>query len=409
MKSKHVRMEVSFWRHKSKRAGLSTLYCRIHVAGKQKDICSTGITIKDEHWDGSKVSSDEPQAQGYNECLVIIHDRLLMIRNTMLRTGETITADKIKREFLKGNSPGITFAEAFDRYIKDCKADTDRALEESSVTVYDNVRKKMLDFLIDKKALDVLIDDFDHEWLLQYRRWMKTVRLKGGKVGHADSYIAKHSQTIRDMVRWAKRKKLTQVNQLDGLRIKQPEYGEPVMLSEEQFTDLLKHRFKNKVLQETADIFILLCRCGFHYGDLQDFVKEHRTALRQGLDGKPWLIKDRIKTQVSIRVPQFAAVEKIVKKYGGWEQLPIRPRGKFNGYLKLVAAELNLPDELSSKAGRKTFTDWCFNVLLLSTPSVLVLLGRKTAKGLEVYARPDERRVIAELAQSKALKPKRKG
>jgi len=163
------------------------------------------------------------------------------------------------------------------------------------------------------------------------------------------------------------------------------------------------------VLQETADIFILLCRCGFHYGDLQDFVKEHRTALRLGLDGKPWLIKDRIKTQVSIRVPQFAAVEKIVKKYGGWEQLPIRPRGKFNGYLKLVAAELNLPDELSSKAGRKTFTDWCFNVLLLSTPSVLVLLGRKTAKGLEVYARPDERRVIAELAQSKALKPKRKG
>jgi hypothetical protein len=70
--------------------------------------------------------------------------------------------------------------------------------------------------------------------------------------------------------------------------------------------------------------------------------------------------------------------------------------------LKLVAAELDLLEELSSKAGRRTFTDWCFNVLLLSTPSVLVLLGQKSAKGLDVY----ECHVIAELAQSKALKPK---
>lgn len=73
---------------------------------------------------------------------------------------------------------------------------------------------------------------------------------------------------------------------------------------------------------------------------------------------------------------------------------------QFNEWLKFVAAALDLPESLSSKAGRKTFTDWCYNTLLLTTDSVKVLLGRKSASGLEVYGRPDERRVMAELKQS---------
>ncbi|MFD2937097.1 hypothetical protein [Spirosoma flavum] len=45
---------------------------------------------------------------------------------------------------------------------------------------------------------------------------------------------------------------------------------------------------------------------------------------------------------------------------------------------------------------------------MLSTDTVKVLLGRKSDKGLEVYGRPDERRVAGELAQSLILQQRKK-
>jgi hypothetical protein len=152
----------------------------------------------------------------------------------------------------------------------------------------------------------------------------------------------------------------------------------------------------------------VLCRSGFHYGDLKDFVKQYKTAVKKGIDGELWLVKNRIKTKVKIHVPQFAEVKEIIAKYGGWENLPLVSGVKFNHWLKVIAGELHFHPELSSKAGRKTFTDWCFNTLMLSTDSVMVVLGRKSPKGLEVYGRPDERRVISELGQSKEMKKRKK-
>lgn len=401
-----AKMDISFWRHKSKKAGKAQLYCRISVAGESPiDVCSTGLTIWWDHWDGNRITDADPEAFFKNEQLDIMRNQLRAIFNDFFRKREKITADKIKRTYL-GNSTNITLLSAFDMYLKDSKEDMERGLAASSLEVYDNVRKKLTNFLIAERALDLLVEDFDAVWARKFKRWMKQIPLdnaKGGrKIGHADSYITKQTQTIKNMLIWAKLNKVADFNPLDGLRLKAAEYADPVFLTNEQFERLRKHKFENRNLQETADIFIILCRCGFHYGDLEDFVKKHMDALRMGVDGEPWIIKKRIKTEVAARVPVFAEVQTIVDKYGGWENLPIRSLTQFNEWLKFIAAVLNLPADLSSKAGRKTFTDWCFNTLCLSTDAIKVLLGRKSEKGLEVYGRPDERRVAAELSQSPA-------
>lgn len=401
------KMEISFWRHKSKQAGKAQLYCRITISGQQTDLGSTGLTIWADHWDGRQISDQDPESFFKNEQLDIMRNQLRAIFNDLFRRKEKITGEKIKRAF-RGQVTHISLLTAFELYLKDSAQDPDRDLEGSSLEVYDNVRKKLVNFLISQKALDLLVEDFDLVWVKKYRAWMKQLPLTGGKTGHQDSYIVKHTQTIKNVLTWAKLNKLADSNPLEGLRIKNATYGDPVYLSEEQFQRLRTFQFDNSHMQQAADIFIILCRCGFHYGDLLDFVSKYKTALRKGVDGELWLIKDRIKTEVGIRVPQFAEVKAIVDKYGGWEKLPLTSLAKFNSWLKLVAAKLDLPRDLSSKAGRKTFTDWCYNSLLLSTDAVKVVLGRKTDKGLEVYGRPDERRVASELADRKLLRERKK-
>jgi len=44
--------------------------------------------------------------------------------------------------------------------------------------------------------------------------------------------------------------------------------------------------------------------------------KKHKSALRPGVDGDRWTIKDHIKTEVSLRVPQFGemALSKVIQK-----------------------------------------------------------------------------------------------
>jgi hypothetical protein len=400
-------MEISFWRHKINAQGKVKLYCRISVAGERVDIGSTGLSIYYDYWNGEHISDKDPEAFFKNEQLDIMRNQLRATFNDLFRKKEKITAAKIKRAFL-GQSTTVTLLSAFALYMKDSQKDQERKLTAATLNVYDNVRKKLTTFLISEKATDLLLEDFDITWVKKFRQWMKTVPLPDGKVGHADSYVVKQTQTIKNVLIWAKLHKLADSNPLEGLRIKGIEWDDPVFLTEEEFQRLRAYPFKNRRFQETADVFIILCRSGFHYGDLVDFVKKYRTAIKQGLDGQPWIVKDRIKTEVKIHVPVFEEVQQVVDKYGGWENLPIRPPQRFNLYLKNVADEVGLHEELSSKAGRKTFTDWCFNKLMLSTDAVKVVLGRKSAAGLHVYGRPDERRVISELEKSKEMQKRRK-
>jgi hypothetical protein len=402
-------MDVTFWRRKIKKEGKSVLYCRITVGGQQIDVCSTGQEVWNDHWDGDKVTRADPEAQFKNEMLDIIRNDVRAAYTTLFRSKEKITAAKLKRAYLDKTQTGaVPILTAFDLYLKDSKKDQERKLTAATLNVYDNVRKKLVNFLICEKATDLLLEDFDITWVKKFRQWMKTVPLPDGKVGHADSYVVKQTQTIKNVLIWAKLHKLADSNPLEGLRIKGIEWDDPIFLTEEEFQRLRAHPFKNRRFQETADVFVILCRSGFHYGDLVDFVKKYRTAIKLGLDGQPWIVKERIKTEVKIHVPVFEEVQQVVDKYGGWENLPIRPPQRFNLYLKNVADEVGLHEELSSKAGRKTFTDWCFNKLMLSTDAVKVVLGRKSAAGLHVYARPDERRVISELEKSKEMQKRKK-
>ena len=394
-------MEVLFWRRRSKTAGIANIYVRITVKGETLDVCSTGIKVNWEDWDAARrVLPSDPKAYYKNEQLLETELRLMAVYNELFRSNpHTITAGKVKRKYLSDNG-GTTLLSAFDLYLKDVKANPN--LTDATWEVYDNVRKKLLDFMTAQKITDLFVEDFDLTWLTKFRAWMKTVPLDGGKKGHEDSYIRKQSQTIVQVIRWAKLHKLTDCNPLEGMRIPGVKEKEPIYLTTEQFEQLRKHPFTNPSVQEVADVFIVYCRTGFHYGDLKDLTKKYHQAVRRGIDGETWIIKERIKTEVTARTPQFDEVKQIVEKYGGWEKLPIKSNKQMNTLLKVVAAELKFPFTLSTKIGRKTFTDWCFNDLGLTTDSVMVLLGRKSSKGLEVYGRPDERRVIVELKQSRA-------
>lgn len=395
-------MEISLWLRDSKKTPhYAQIYCRITIAGERVNIGSTGLTIHRDHWDPDKkrVKNLDPVAEFKNDQLARLEMELYGTHYELTHKETTLTADKVKRAYHNKGTTSVTMTSAFDLFLKAVRTDPDRS--GATAGVYNTCRKKLVTFLINHKLQHVLAEDFDLKVMEKYRRWMQTLPQENGQKGHAPSYVRKHSQIVLQVLKWAKLHQIAKHNPLDGYRVPGVQEEDPIYLTDAQFEQLLSHQFKRKALQRVADVFIVLCRTGFHYGDLKDFVKKHKTALRTGLDGNKWLVKARIKTDVTAKLPLFEEVDQIVGSYGGWQKLPLPSLKTMNANLKVIAHQLDLPEKLSTKAGRKTFTDWCFNHLELTTDAVLVMLGRKSDKGLGVYGRPDERRVIGELKKSK--------
>lgn len=181
-------MNVLFEHRRSKWIGFFQLYCRIIAGGAQTNIGLTGITIVDRHWNGREVTQSDTQADFKNEHLGIMHERLLTINNDLIWDKQAITAEKIYRAYwLQGkvHSPMTT---VFERYLRDSAADPESKLIPGTVDVYERVRKKLIDFSIHGKALDLPAEDFDVLCTKKFRRWMASVPHKPG-TGHAESDI----------------------------------------------------------------------------------------------------------------------------------------------------------------------------------------------------------------------------
>ena len=97
------RMEISFWRHKSKQKDKVQLYCRITVAGERVELGSTGITTYRDNWDGRRILDKDLEAFFKNEQINIIRDQIRAIYNNLFRRKEKITAARIRRIFQSGS------------------------------------------------------------------------------------------------------------------------------------------------------------------------------------------------------------------------------------------------------------------------------------------------------------------
>ncbi|WP_165795945.1 phage integrase SAM-like domain-containing protein [Siphonobacter curvatus] len=363
------------------------------------EIGSTGIKILSDHWNGKRVSQADPLAQFKNEKLLMFEMKLTAIFNDFFRLGKPFNVEHVKKTF-RNPKRTYTFLEAFSRWHKEEIVENPN-LTVSTAETYDKVRKKLIDFLISEKQVDLPLELFDVAMLKKYRRWMERTKK------HKPSYIRKHSQVLKAVTKWAPGAGMAEEDLLVGFRVKNEALEDPLHLTPEMLEAVRTFQTDNVALQEVADVFFVYCKTGFHYQDLKDMARLAEFRVHLGIDDQEWITHPRVKTKVKAKLPVFDEVRPIIDKYGGWEKLPIKSNKTMNDWLKVLAAYLKFPEPLASKLsikiGRKTFTDWALNELGLTKEAVAVMLGRKSTRGLEVYGKPDERRVALELGR---LKPK---
>jgi len=182
-------------------------------------------------------------------------------------------------------------------------------------------------------------------------------------------------------------------------------------LTEEEIQKIYNKKFSNTRLELVKDIFIFCCFTGLAYIDVQQLRKDH---LGIGIDGNKWIFKNRQKTDTRSKIPLLPIAEEfpllpiaeeLIEKYSDHPKclnedriLPVLSNQKMNSYLKEIGDVCGIPKEITFHMARHSFATSVTLTNGVPIESVSKMLGHKSLRTTQHYAKIVDKRVSDDMA-----------
>lgn len=157
-------------------------------------------------------------------------------------------------------------------------------------------------------------------------------------------------------------------------------------------------------LIEVRDASIFQCFTGFAYQDIYALEEDHYITV----NGERWLKKPRGKTGEKELLPVLPIAAEIIQKYADNPYckkkgvlLPINSNSRYNGYLKEIADICGIKKKLTTHVFRHTFATTIALENGISLEVVQVMLGHKSIRTTQRYARIKKKRMAREMKDLK--------
>jgi hypothetical protein len=278
-------------------------------------------------------------------------------------------------------------------------------LEKATLEIQANYAANVADYLrLVKKAklpATSINDDFMEDLISHFA----LVEKFGNK--HTEN----HLKFIKQVMKWAKSKEVISKNPLADYRVETSEEDlDTTHLTIEQLQRLIDFDFfalaesgkiqliSAEALDKERDAFVFNCFTGMHHCDYTS--KKFRIE-QEGINY--WLMGERLKTGKEFFLKLLEPSVAVLHKYGALQRLPAKSNQKRNDTLKLIAAYVELPMNLSTKIARKTFADLALNEMLIPADDVATMLGLASTARLKHYARPRRTRLAKLLTSWETL------
>jgi len=158
--------------------------------------------------------------------------------------------------------------------------------------------------------------------------------------------------------------------------------------------------FKIERIDQVRDIFIFSCYTGLAYIDVKHVKQLTRNNIRMGIAGEKWIFTSRQKTDTQSNIPLLPMAEEILNKYKNHPQcinekslLPVLSNQKMSSYLKEIADVCGINKELTFHIARHTFATTVTLTNGVSIESVSKMLGHRSIKTTQHYAKILDRKV----------------
>ena len=376
--------------------GEAPIYLRITIDGKISEI-STKRTIKPLKWNSAmqKVSGSSEESKSLNFYLKTFEQKVYETYHELMRDKETVTCEVLKNMLMGRGELSRTLIPVFQDHNDRMEKLVGKEFAPGTLIRYKTTLKHTKEFLKWKYNIsDIDVKKIDYAFLNDFELFLRTE--KSCNNNSAVKYIKNLGKIIRICLAngWMER---------DPFMNYQSKYDEVtrMFLNEKEIEQLFAKDFKNERLSLVRDIFLFSCFTGLAYIDTKELTYHN---INLGLDGSQWIYTKRQKTKTTSNIPLLSQTEQIIEKYknhpvcvNNGKLLPILSNQKMNAYLKEIADLCGINKELTYHIARHTFATTITLSNGVSIESVSKMLGHKSIKTTQHYAKILDKKVSEDM------------
>ena len=408
------KMNILFYPKKSERNddGMVMLYARVTIKGKRSEF-SLGRRIDEQRWDSraGKLRGTSTEVSNFNRFLDNVRNRLYDIYDALLKEREDISASIIKNIYIGKEGKEYMVLEIFQEHNDKIENLLGKGFTRGTLQRYKAAYKHVSAYIQHNyHRNDIPVRRVDHKFITGLEYFLKSKR------------SCEHNTAIKYIVNF---KKIIRIALANEWITKDPFFHwkaswkskEKQYLTQAELDTLREKRSFLPRLDLVRDIFVFCCYTGLAYADVKQLRQEDIII---GVDGYRWIKMARKKTKAISSIPVLPPAEAIIEKYSehpyvldGKGVLPVLTNQKSNAYLKEIADVCGINKNLTTHLARHTFATTVTLSKGVSISTVSKMLGHRSLKTTQIYAKVLDSKIAEEMAvlkaqleQEEAKKPK---
>ena len=394
----NAKISVLFYAKKSKTKSnfRVPIYLRITVNGKRAEF-STGKDVEISKWSSAqnRLKGNSEEARAINKYLDILKSNVLVLENKLALSRESFDAIDIKNLLTGANTTERYLIPIFEEHNSKIEKLLGKEYAPATLKNFKTCLAHLKEFLwkFHKKS-DIDIQKLEPSFLNDFDFFLRT------KPNINNNSAVKHTKNLSKILKLCYQNNWIEKDLVIFYKGKFQEVNVN-FLTEEEIRTIKNKDFIGKGLNLVRDIFIFSCYTGLAYVDIFNLTNEQITI---GIDGNLWIITNRQKTGTNSNIPLLPIAEEIIKKYenhplvsNSGKLLPVYSNQKVNEYLKTIADNCNINKKLTFHCARHTFATTVTLSNNVSMESVSKMLGHKSIKTTQHYAKILDKKVSEDM------------
>ena len=399
-----TKISVLFYakRSKAKNNDQVPVYLRITVNGKRSEF-STGKNVNPSKWnpETNRLKGNSEEARTINKYFDVLLSKILEIERNLILSGESFDATDVKNLLIGRQET--------ERYLIPIFQDHNSRMEkligkDYAVATLKNFKTclaHLKQFLWNSyKKSDINIKKIEPAFLNDFDFFLRTVAKCN------NNSTVKHTKNLAKILKICYQNNWIEKDLVVYYKGKFNEVPTN-FLTQEEINTIRTNDFIGQGLNLVRDIFIFSCYTGLAYIDIYNLTKNHISI---GVDENLWIMTHRQKTHTASNIPLLPIAGEILEKYENHpllidseRLLPMYTNQKVNEYLKTIAENCGITKKLTFHVARHTFATTVTLGNNVSMESVSKMLGHRSIKTTQHYAKILDKKVSEDMSCLKTL------
>lgn len=380
--------------------GKCPIYLRVTIDGKRSEI-SAKRKVEVSKWSTqtNRAIGRTEDIKELNAYLDSLTTKVYQSQRDLIQDNKPVTSQTLKNKFLGIEEKERTLITIFKNHNDQVEKLVGTEFSPGTLERYKTVCKHLKEFMMYQYNIsDIIIKQINHQFITDFEFYLKTVR----NCGHnsAIKYIKNFKKIVRIALanNWIVQDPF--LNYKVRLKLVERQF-----LSEDEVKIIFNKDLHTQRLEQVRDIFVFCCFTGLAYSDVKKLTKNNLVI---GIDGNKWIKTNRTKTDTRSNIPLLPIALEIINKYENHPEavikgmlLPVLSNQKSNAYLKEIADLCGINKNLTTHLARHTFATTVTLSNGVPMESVSKMLGHKSLKTTQHYAKVLDRKVSDDMAKLK--------